>query len=67
VLLAIMDDLDIASHNTKLIMRITDMSTMASTFEIFQCLVEMIYLKWEFNENKIESERIFYSDLFWWR
>ena len=62
-----MDSLDVASHGTKLIIRITDMSTMASMFEIFQCLVEMIYLKWEFNENKIESERIFYSDLFWWR
>ena len=62
-----MDSLDVASHGTKLIIRITDMSTMAFMFEIFQCLVEMIYLKWEFNENKIESERIFYSDLFWWR
>ena len=49
--------------NVKLI-NLTEMSGLASIFEIIQCLVEIVYIRFEFNNNKTKKERIAMIELF---
>jgi len=52
-----------SDKNVKLI-NLTEMSGLASIFEIIQCLVEIIYIRFEFNNNKTKKERIAMIELF---
>ena len=50
-------------ENTKIV-KIIIMSRWASIFELVQCVVEIIYVMFEFNNNKTKKEKIHFSEIF---